>query len=145
MPNEIRRLLFDFSEATEALQSYAQNHDVWMPAGKISRIRLGTRGKHEFHTMRGHADKVQRDHNVNNPSDDIVISFFDEASLEHSYVNLSKAFVAAALIDFCINNKILLPKEAGKNIDIDELHLCMDIHFNNPSDNASPILSLEED
>lgn len=145
MPEEVRRIMFNFSEVTKALRDYTQNHDVWLPEGSVARVRRGKKAQHELQTMRGHTEKVQRDHNVSDASDDIMISFFDEVSLEHAYANLSKAFIAAALIEYCISHKILLPKEAQKSIEVEELHVCMDIRFNAASGNEAPILSLEED
>mgnify|MGYP006437125101 CR=1 FL=1 len=144
MPKEIRRILFNFSEATQALRDYAHNHDIWLPEGRLARVQHGKKNKHEPHTMRSYARKIQDEQNLSDAGDDIVISFFDESSLDHNYANLSKALIAAALIDYCIANKILLPKEAQKTIGIDELHIFMDIQLNTVSDDDAPILSLEE-
>lgn len=145
MPKEIRRILFDFKEVSQALHEYANNSKANLPSGHIARVRFGRKAKHDLHTIRDKSAKKLSDYNVSDATDNIVINFFDDTTLEHNYSNVSTAFVAAALIEYCINNDIVLPKEAEKSIDIEELHFCLDIHFDNPLNENGPILSLEEE
>lgn len=146
MPKEIRRILFSFPESTQALKDYAHKHEVSLPEGRIARVRLKKTASHNIHTMHSHAKQILREQNINDTGEDIIITLFNESSLEHDYVNISKAFIAAALIEYCINHKIMLPKEAQKSIELEELHICMDITFSTPSESeGQAILSLEED
>ena len=145
MPEEIRRIRFTFAETAQALNDYARDHGIRLPEGHITRARLGKKAKHEIHTMREHTGRVQQDHNVSEADDDIIITFFDDSAMQHNALNLSKAVIAAVLIDYCIDNKILLPKQAQKSIAVDELYICMDIELSSASDKDAAILSLEED
>ena len=143
MPTEVRRLVFAHAETTQALHAYGDKNGVTFAKGKVIRAKFGHDSDFEFHTMRDHAQEIQQTYNVLEKRKSVIVTIFDDATLEHKYYNLTADFVALALIEYCIAQKIILPKEATKELDITEFNICLDIHMNTTTDGSAPILALE--
>ena len=56
---------------------------------------------------------------------------FDERSFEQKFINLTADFISVALIEYSITNKIMMPKNAEKNLDLTEFNICLDINLEN--------------
>jgi hypothetical protein len=54
-------------------------------------------------------------------------------------------FVSAAMIEYCIANKVMLPKSGAKTIDITEFNICLDITMDIKVEAEEAVLSLEDD
>jgi hypothetical protein len=146
MPAELRRLVFSHKETTEALLKYGQQENIPFPKGKMIRAKYAGGAEYELHSMKGKQTGVNKNFNVDDQNRAIIVTFFDEETFEHKFFNLTADFVSAALIGFCIDHKIMLPRDARKSLDLTEFNVCMDVvkdNDGNPSQGAGS-LSLEE-
>lgn len=144
MPQEIRRLVFTHSEATIAVIEYGKRFNIVFPEGKIIQAKFGGSSEFEEHDMRDFKSPVHRTYNVTEKRKSIILTFFVAGTLEHKYFNLTADFVSAAIIEFCVKNKIMLPKNASKTIDITEFNICLDINYEHHLSPDSKPLSVEE-
>jgi hypothetical protein len=145
MATEIRRLVFTHAESTKALQDFGAKYDVAFPEGKIIRAKFAGTAEYEFHSMKQFKSSLHRDYNVEGRPSSVIVTFFDEKTLEHKFFNLTADFVSGALIEYCIANKIMLPKAAKKSLDLTEFNICLDVNFDNETaESRSSSLTLEE-
>lgn len=136
MASEIRRLVFSHSESTKALQVFGEKYDVAFPEGKIIRAKFAGTAEYEFHSMKQFKSAIHRDYNVEGKPSSVIVTYFDEKTFEHKFFNLTADFVSGALIEYCIRNKIMLPKAAKKSLDITEFNICLDINFDNETEES---------
>jgi len=94
VPTEFRRITFSDSELTEAIDRFAKATRYPMPPGKITECRIETKV--------GLALVVTVNHMAEGSVNTVR---FDQPSL------------AAALIRFCIEKKIPIPKSAEKSVE----------------------------
>ncbi len=127
MPAELRRLVFSHKETTEALLKYGQQENIPFPKGKMIRAKYAGGAEYELHSMKGKQTGVNKNFNVDGQDRAIIVTFFDEETFEHKFFNLTSDFVSAALIGFCIEHKIMLPRDARKSLDLTEFNVCMDV------------------
>lgn len=144
MPQEVRRLVFTHPEATVAISAYGKKFNIVFPEGKIIHARFGGTSEFEEHNMRDFKSPVHRTYNVQEKRSSIIITFFVAETLEHKYFNLTADFVSASIIEFCIANKIMLPKNATKIIDITEFNICLDINYEHQLLAESEVLRIED-
>ena len=128
MPSEIRRMVFFHGELADALRDFGQKYDVEFPNGKVIKASLASKAEYELHTQNAlPAMPLAKEYNVKQLSNSIIVTFFDEASFAHKYFNLASDFISAALIHYCIQHKIPIPKAGRKKLDVTEFNICMDI------------------
>lgn len=139
MATEIRRLVFTNAETTKALRTYGKKYDMVFPEGTVIRSRFAGNAEYEFDTMKQFKSPLHGDYNVEGNPRAVIVTFFDEKTFEQKYFNLTADFVSAALIEFCIENKIMMPKDAKKALDITEFNMCLDINFETQTSGASPL------
>lgn len=145
MATEIRRLVFSHAESTKALEDFGKKYDVAFPEGKIIRAKFAGTAEYEFHSMKKFQSSLHRDYNVEDRPSSVIITYFDEKTLEHKFFNLTADFVSGALIEYCIANRIMMPKAAKKHLDVTEFNICLDINFDNETaESKSSSLTLEE-
>lgn len=145
MATEIRRLVFSHAESTKALLDFGKKYEVAFPEGKIIRAKFAGTAEYEFHSMKQFKSNLHRDYNVEGRPSSVIITFFDEKTLEHKFFNLTADFVSGALIEYCISNKIMLPKAAKKQLDVTEFNICLDVNYDNETaESRSSSLTLEE-
>ncbi len=151
MPQEVRRIVFSHSESTEALVSYGKKFDMTFSSGNIIRASFAGTSEYEHHPMKQQLSNIQKQYNIEQKARSVIVTFFDGKTLEHKYFNLTADFISSALIEYCISNKIMLPKHAKKKLDISEFNIVLDIatdalQRNSEGDilNASGGLSLED-
>jgi hypothetical protein len=146
MPKELRRIVFSHPESTQALVTYGQKFNMTFPAGNIIKANFAGSSEYEFHSMKQQTHPLHHQYNVEQKPRSIIITFFDPQTLEHKYFNLTADFISAALIEYCISNKIILPKAAKKSIDVSEFNIVLDVSTEgrkNPATEPAP-LSLED-
>lgn len=131
MATEIRRLVFSHAESTKALQDFGEKYKVQFPQGRVIRAKFASIAEYEFHSMKQFQTSLHKDYNVEGQPLSVIVTFFDEKTLEHKFFNLTADFITEALIEYCINNKIMLPKTAKKKLDISEFNICLDINYDN--------------
>lgn len=142
MPKEVRRLVFAHQESTDAIMEYAKKVNLSFPKGRIIRAKFADDNPHHSDGRATRPD-ILKSYNVEHKHGSIIITFFDDSTFEHKFYNLSSDIVASALIEFCIQHKILLPKEAVKTVDVTEFNICLDINFNNSANLEESSLSFE--
>ena len=129
MPTEIRRIVFLHTESTAAIIAYGQRFNMSFPQGKIIRASFTNKVDYESLNSQQFQSPTNNQYNVEQKPRAVIITFFDEKSLEHKFVNLTSDFISGALIEYCVNNKIMIPKTSRKSLDITEFNLCLDIHI----------------
>lgn len=140
MPKEIRRLVFSHAESTNAIVEYGKKFNMSFPKGQIIRAKFAGVAEYEFHTMKDFKSPVHRTYNVQEKQSAVIITFFDEMTFEHKYFNLTADFVSAAMIEFCLHNKIMLPRAASKSLDLTEFNICLDVNFESyPIADSAPL------
>ncbi len=145
MPREIRRIIFTQDEATEALSNYGNKFNMTFPSGKVIKVNFGASTEYDQHPMKSFQSTLHRQYNIEQKPRATIVTFFDSTTLEHKYFNLTADFISSALIEYCIEHKIMLPKAARKTLDIAEFNLVLDImpEQNDPRPGGAE-LSLED-
>lgn len=92
MPTEVRRLVFSNTEFYGALDQYLSRTGATLPLGSIVQVRTDT-----IH-------------------DAVTIDIRRNGSTQTEAVNLSARQVGGALIGYCINNQIPLPRGFSKSL-----------------------------
>ena len=142
MPKEIRRLSFSHNEAKEALKQYSDRFSVTLPEGKMLHARFENKNAEESAPQ--FIEGVSSTPPAQKRNRTIVVTFFAKPSMEHRYYNLTEEFVTAALIQYCIVNKIMMPKDAKKTLDITDFNLCLDIDFSFATNDTEQQLTLDD-
>lgn len=146
MPREVRRLVFTHAESTKAIVNYSQQFDMSFPQGRIIKAQYTGSAEYEFHTMKSFKSNIHDKYNVKENAKSIIITFFDETTFEHKFYNLTADFLSAALIEYCIDKNIMMPKEAQKTLDLTEFNICLDINYEKSAEGESlSNLEFEED
>jgi len=127
MPSEIRRLMFHHSELYDAITHYGDQLGYRFPGVKIIAAKLASKAEYDFHTQKHFKTPLSQEYNINEMKNSVVVTFFDEATFEHKYYNLPARFISESLIEYCLANKIPLPKNSKKKLDLTEFNVCLDI------------------
>lgn len=144
MPQEIRRIVFSNAEATGAVIRHGEIFNLNFPVGKIVRAKIAGKGEHLPEKAQSFHTELHRDYNIQEQSESIVLSFFDERSFEHKYYELRADFITAALVSFCLDHSIILPRKGKKTLGLTDLNLCLDIDYATSTPEGGAPLSLEE-
>lgn len=145
MPHEIRRIVFSHIESTQALVAYGKKFSMAFASGNIIRANFAGTSEYEFHSMKQHQSTVQTQYNIEQKPKSVIVTFFDAKTLEHKYFNLTADFISSALIEYCIEHKIVLPKTARKSLDITEFNIVLDVASDGSHGTSSTSsLSLED-
>lgn len=94
VPIELRKITFSDGELSEAIERFAKATRYPMPAGKIAECRVESKA--------GLA---------------LIVRVYNVADGSEHTVRFDQATVAAALIRFCIDKKIPIPKTAEKSVE----------------------------
>jgi hypothetical protein len=136
MATEIRRLVFSHAESTKALKVFGEKYDMTFPEGKIIRAKFAGNAEYEFHSMKQFKSSIHRDYNVEGKPSSVIVTYFDDKTFEHKFFNLTADFISGALIEYSIANKIMLPKAAKKALDVTEFNICLDINYDNETEES---------
>ena len=143
MPSEIRRIIFTNTEATKAILAYGARFDVKFPIGKITRARAaGTNEFQDLHMHKFHSE-LHTEYNIAEQKNSVIITFFDELTFEHRYFDLRADFITAALIVYCRENQIMIPRNSLKKLGFSDLNMTLDIHYELRLSGSDPLLELE--
>ncbi len=105
MPTELRRLVFSNSQLRAALDNYRRVSTGDIPRGRIVAVGL----KH------------------NRPDPKVMIAFRDEAKGEDRSVDIEPKTVAAALLVYCMEFDVPVPRSARKKLTMMGDNLCLEI------------------
>lgn len=144
MPKEIRRLAFSHEETAIAVRDHSQDSDIDFPEGSILHVRFATKDEESMDAKEFDNDKIFQTYNVNSSKNRVIFTLKEDGSSENNYANIGADFVVAALIEYCVKNKIMLPKSGTKNLDITGFHVCLDIQVESKKSDLEP-LELEDD
>ena len=114
MPSEIRRLMFFHTELFDALTAYGKELGYNFPGVKIIAAKLASQAEYDFHTQKTFKTPLSQEYNINDMKNSVVVTFFDEKTFEHKYYNLPSRFISEALIEYCLAEKIPLPRDSKK-------------------------------
>lgn len=104
MPTEYRRVVFPNQELRQALVNYAGESGEAFPDGEIISVAI-----------------------PEDSGDTIQVTVLDTARGATFSKNFRTAHVAAALIKFCIDNKVPIPKNSRKSLRLMGDNLALDI------------------
>ena len=96
MPTELRRLVFSKQELVEAIDSHNRNAAEKLPPGSVASCEV-----------RKEEDNISA-----------AIEITDQQSGETQQVELNAAYLGAALLRFCIDKKIPLPRQSAKSLQV---------------------------
>lgn len=146
MAIEIRRLIFNHNEAIEAIKAYGAKNKVNFPNGKIIRAKFAGLAEFEVNAFKQVKSEAQSDYNVKEDPRAVILTLFSEETLEQKYFNLTANFISIALIEYCFDHKIMLPRDAQKSLDMTDFNICLDISRDNftDGDQSTGRLSLED-
>lgn len=147
MPKDIRRLIFDFDEVTEALNGYATDQNVEMPPGKVVKLTLSDRdAQYTSRASEKHSAFIEN-YNVGKQNISAILTFFDKTADENQnhYFPTNTDFITASLIDYCLKHPdIKIPRRGEKNVAKTEFNICLDIHFDVTPEKQGPSFELED-
>lgn len=137
MATEIRRLVFSHAETTKAIKNFGQKFRMNFPEGKIIRVRFAGSFDHEFHTMKQFKTPLHGTYNIEENTRPVTITFFDEDTFEQKFFNLAADFISGALIEYCIQNRIMMPKHAKKSLALTDFNVCLDVNYESTSEDGA--------
>ena len=123
MPFETRRIMFNYDETLQALLAYGSKYNMSFPEGKIAKVTDANPKEYAFNPLKKFRE---------GDALPIIVSFFQEGH-EHKYVTLTTEFILGALVEYCLNNKIMLPKSAHKEIEVIEFHIALEVADKDPN------------
>jgi hypothetical protein len=93
MPTELRQLIFSRDELAAAIANYNGNASQDVPAGRIMFCKV-----------------------MQNSGIFVTVKIVPDGETEVQTVHLDKNTVGAALMKYCLDNKIPMPKKASKSL-----------------------------
>jgi hypothetical protein len=106
VPSEFRQIVFSGNELIEALYEYNQVAQTKLPPGMVVSCTPVAE------------DKVA-----------VRLQLLDQASGETQVVSLAPEPVAAALLRYCFNHHIPIPRNAAKSIQVHGGQISLDVHL----------------
>ena len=95
MPTEIRRLVFSNDELVEALRAYSESSNEKIPEGKVRTCTV-----------------------VDDRKTAVTLEIENRFTQEVYQVNLRHEFVGAALLGFCFDSGIPVPRDSEKSLQV---------------------------
>lgn len=95
MPTEIRRLVFSNAELVDALRAYSETSNEKLPDGKVRKCTV-----------------------VDDKKTAVTLEIENRFTQEVYQVNLRHEFVGAALLGFCFNTGIPVPRDSEKSLQV---------------------------
>ena len=117
MPTEIRRLVFTNDELQTALSSAATKTKKTLPIGSITSAAFKRFGETE-----------------------VQVEFYDNRENQSTTATFDSSFVGSALIFYCVNEHIPIPRAAAKSLDISGNNLSLVLRLDSdPGGGSFPI------
>ena len=122
MPFETRRIMFNYDEVLQALHAFGSKYNMSFPEGKIAKVTDANPKEYAFNPLKKFRETEALP---------LIVTFFQEGS-EHKYITLTSEFILGALVEYCLDNKIMLPKSAQKQIEVIEFHIALEVADKDP-------------
>ena len=123
MPYETRRIMFNYDEVLQAILGFGTKYNMSFPEGKIAKITDANPKEYAFNPLKKFRESEALP---------IIISFYQEGA-EHKYVTLTSEFILGALVEYCLDHKIMLPRTAHKEIEVIEFHIALEVGDKDPN------------
>jgi hypothetical protein len=104
MPTEYRRVVFPNHELRQALAVYHGDDEQPIPPGEIVAVAI-----------------------LDSPANTVRITLLDTAQSATFTADFSASHIAAALIRYCIDNRVPIPKDSRKSLRLMGDNLALDI------------------
>lgn len=146
MATEIRRIIFSNAEIMQALSSYIAKNKVDFPEGKIVRSSISNSKNIKIDALDNIGSEILNDYNLFEDNRIVTFTMFCDGSFEQRYFNLPATFISAALIEYCLSQGIMLPKDSKKMLAVTDFSICLDINKDNftEGDQEDDRLTLED-
>ncbi len=138
MPFETRRIIFNYTELKEAVISYGKKYNMAFPNGEIGKVTDSNPKDYSFNPLKKFRDTAQ------NIDSNFIITFILPVTSEHKYINLPNEFMVGALVEYCLDHKIILPRDVLKIVDVIEFGITLEM-TNKPHEETEKKLSLSFD
>jgi hypothetical protein len=139
MPFEIRRIMFNYEEVQEAINTYGQKYNMSFPNGKLVKVTDSNPKDYVFNPLK----KFRENHDEK--ATPLVFSFFVDVTAEHKYINLNEDFIIQALVEYCLDHNIIMPRNHYKSLDVIEFMVALELTDKENVQNAkTQSLSFEE-
>lgn len=109
MPTEYRRVVFTNQELMQALMAYQSEADQPVPAGDIIAVNI-----------------------LESPASTVRITLLDTIEGATFTADFAASHIAAALIRFCIEHKVPIPKNSRKSLRLMADNIALDIVLREP-------------
>lgn len=139
MPFETRRVMFNYEELQEAISIYGQKYNMSFPDGKLAKVTDSSPKEYAFNPMQKF--RITEGEKAT----PLIFSFFIPSTNEHKYINLTRDFVVESMVDYCINHKIMLPKNHHKAVEVIEFLVALDLTDRSQEIVTKPAASLSFD
>src|SRR5690349_16198772 len=104
MPTELRRIVFTNDELRHALAGQRVDGRPVIPFGQIQSARF-----------------------IGDSRDELMLRIYDHTTDKHHEAVLSSTLIAAALMSYCITQRVPLPRSARKSIAISGDNVALDL------------------
>lgn len=132
MPKDIRRLVFNNDEVTEALKSYGNSEGVTVPDGRVVKLTLTEKDIETASAASKKHTAFLENFNIGTPKQSAIVTYFNPHNQEskNQYLPTTTEFVTAALIHYCLEHPdIKIPKQGQKSVAKTEFDICLDIFY----------------
>jgi hypothetical protein len=121
MPFETRRIMFNYAELKEALFSYGKKYNMSFPEGEIIKVSDSNPKEYAFNPLNkfreGGSEK----------SLPFIVSFILPTNNEYKYINLPTDFMIGALVEYCLDHKIMMRRDSFKMVEIIEFGIVLEM------------------
>ena len=107
MPTEIRKIIFAEDEIVRAILTQNHNSTKKLPPGDIVEVKANS-----------------------SPEPSLELTIFDPTAEDPKTINLRAPYLAAAMLRFCFDNKIPIPRIADKSVEVLGSSLALSISIN---------------
>lgn len=115
MPTEYRRVVFSNQELIQALVAYQSEDDQPVPAGDIVSVAI-----------------------LESPASTVRITLLDTARNATFTADFAASHIAAALIRYCIEHRVPIPRNSRKSLRMLADNIALDIVFREPAETGAP-------
>ena len=152
MVKDIRRLIFNYTELSQAVRAYAEEKGLEIPAGKVVKLTISGRDAQAAHQISDKYSSFLKNHDAVREKQSAILTFFDDnaSEMQNQYYPTNTDLVCDALVSYCINHPgIVIPRHGLKSITKTEFDICLDVYVeidgdNNEDGGDSNILQLED-
>jgi hypothetical protein len=139
MPFETRRIMFNYAELKEALLVYGQKYNMSFPDGEIIKVTDSNPKEYAFNRINKFRESGP------DKSLPLIVTFILPVNSEHKYINLPTDFIVGALVEYCLDHKIMMRRDSFKMVEVIEFGIVLEMTDKPNEENIKNIsLSFDE-